>query len=108
LLIDETKRTFKLGQIVTATVSKVVGDSKVICRLENGLTGIIPKSKLMVVDGEKKLETDIQPGFIVTGRIDNINYQAKKEGGGAPFEVELNCKQGDLTSHEKYKAILAA
>lgn len=47
LLIDETERTFKEGMIVTATVTKIIGDNKVICRLENGLIGVIPKSKLM-------------------------------------------------------------
>lgn len=84
-------------------MTKVIGDSKVICRLENGLIGIIPKSKLMLVDGDKKLETELQPGYIVTGRIDKIITQAKDKVGGVPFEVELNCKQGDLSSHEKYK-----
>lgn len=41
LLIDESKRTFKCGMIVTATVNKVL-DTKAICRLDNGLTAIIP------------------------------------------------------------------
>lgn len=46
LLIDETERTFKRGQIVTATVTKVILDVKVICRLENGLTAVILKNKV--------------------------------------------------------------
>ena len=46
LLIDETERTFKRGQIVTATVTKVIKDVKVICRLENGLIAVISKDKL--------------------------------------------------------------
>jgi len=47
LLIDETERTFREGMIVTATVTKVIGDIKVICRLENGLIGVVQKGKLM-------------------------------------------------------------
>lgn len=46
LLIDESKRTFKNGIIVTATVNKVL-DSKAICRLDNGLTAIIPATKIL-------------------------------------------------------------
>lgn len=77
LLIDETERTFKVGIIVTATVTKIIGDNKVICRLENGLIGVIPKNKLMDPGQEKKMETEIQPGYIVTGRIDKIITEKK-------------------------------
>lgn len=49
LLIDESKRTFKTGIIVTATVNKVL-DSKAICRLDNGLTAIIPATKILEQD----------------------------------------------------------
>jgi hypothetical protein len=48
-LIDESKRTFKTGIIVTATVNKVL-DSKAICRLDNGLTAIIPATKILEQD----------------------------------------------------------
>ena len=43
LLIEESKRTFKKGLIVTATVTKVL-NSKAICRLDNGLNAIILSS----------------------------------------------------------------
>lgn len=43
MMLDETERTFKVGIIVTATVTKVFDggqrstNAKAICRLENGL-----------------------------------------------------------------------
>ena len=84
LLIDETERTFKVGQIVTATVTKVIGDVKVICRLENGLTAVISKNKILAQDNQKQLETEINPGYIVTGRIDEIKFNPQHKDN---FEV---------------------
>jgi len=49
LLIDESKRTFKRGLIVTATVYNVF-ESKALCRLENGLTASIIKEKILEAD----------------------------------------------------------
>jgi len=98
LLIDETERTFKVGQIVTGTVTKVIGDIKVICRLENGLSAIISKNKLFLLGNDQKLDAEIHMGYIVTGRIDKINTAE----GEKKFEVELNCKLSDLQSHENY------
>ena len=46
LLIEESKRTFKKGLIVTATVTKVF-DSKAICRLDNGLNAIIQSTAIL-------------------------------------------------------------
>lgn len=46
LLIEESKRTFKRGLIVTATVTKVL-KSKAICRLDNGLNAIIQASAIL-------------------------------------------------------------
>ena len=43
MLIEESKRTFKKGVIVTATVTKIFS-SKAICRLDNGLNAIILSS----------------------------------------------------------------
>lgn len=40
MLIDESRKTFMRGHIVTATVIKVLPD-KAICRLENGLEAIV-------------------------------------------------------------------
>ncbi len=54
LLIDESKRTFKPGMIVTATVNKVL-ESKAICRLDNGLTAIIPSNKILEQDSREKI-----------------------------------------------------
>ena len=51
LLIDESKRTFKRGLIVTATVSNVL-ESKAICRLENGLNATIIKEKILDPDSQ--------------------------------------------------------
>lgn len=52
----------------------------------------------MTLSDGKKLENDIQPGYIVTGRIEKINTGE----GVKKFEVDLNCKQVDLQSHKKY------
>lgn len=101
LLIDETERTFKIGQIVTATVTKVIGDVKVICRLENGLMAIIFKSKVFTLENTQKLESEINVGYIVTGRIDKI---ITNPGDKEKFEVELNCKEADLKYHGSYYA----
>ena len=64
LLIDEQKRTFKRGLIVTATVSKVL-DSKVICRLDNGLSAIILSSNLISENTNKKLKDMIEQGHTI-------------------------------------------
>jgi len=45
MLIDESKKSFKKGIIVTATVSKVL-DNMVICRLDNGLDATIQRNDL--------------------------------------------------------------
>jgi hypothetical protein len=90
LLIDETERTFKEGLIVTATVTKVI-ESKVICKLENGLIAIVSKNKILEQNSNSKLDSELKPGYIVTGRIDKINTNEDEQ----KFEVELNCKKGD-------------
>lgn len=82
LLIDESKRTFKRGLIVTATVSNVL-DSKAICRLENGLTATIIKEKILDPDSQQKLKDSLDIGFIITGRIETILTQ----DGDKKFEV---------------------
>ena len=89
LLIDESRRTFKKGMIVTATVSKVF-DTKAICRLENGLNAIIPSAAILE-DSNDKLRDIIDHGHIITGRIEGISVEDEKR-----FEVTLHCKQKDL------------
>lgn len=71
LLIDESKRTFKKGLIVTATVNNVI-DTKAICRLENGLTATIIREKILDQDRNESLKKVLDVGHIVTGRIENI------------------------------------
>lgn len=90
LLIDETERTFKEGLIVTATVTKVI-ESKVICKLENGLIAIVNKNMILEPNSNQKLDSELKPGHIVTGRIHKINAVEDEN----KFEVELNCKKGD-------------
>jgi transcriptional accessory protein Tex/SPT6 len=102
LLIDESKRTFKRGLVVTATVSNVL-ESKVICRLENGLNATIIKEKILDPNTQEKLRDVLDVGFIITGRIDKILTAE----GEKKFEVHLNCKKGDLHSHENYLKDLA-
>jgi len=91
LLIDETERTFKKGLIVTATVTKVI-ESKLICKLENGLIAIVGKDKIFEPNSNSKLDSELKPGYIVTGRIHEINT---KDDDERKFEVELNIKKGD-------------
>jgi hypothetical protein len=102
LLIDESKRTFKRGLIVTATVTNVL-ESKAICRLENGLTATIIKEKILDPDSQEKLRDKLDVGYIITGRVDRI----VTDEGERKFEVQLNCKKGDLHYHEKYLKDLA-
>jgi transcriptional accessory protein Tex/SPT6 len=102
LLIDESKRTFKRGMVVTATVTNVL-ETKAICRLENGLNATIIKEKILDPDSQEKLRDILDIGYIITGRIDKI----LTDEGDRKFEVQLNCKKGDLHSHEKYLKDLA-
>ena len=101
LLIDEQKRTFKRGLIVTATVSKVL-DSKVICRLDNGLSAIILSSNLISENTNKKLRDMIEQGHTIQGRIDSIKLDDPNS-----FEVTLDCKKSSLQDHRNYRKELA-
>ena len=96
LLIEESKRTFKRGLIVTATVTKVF-DSKAICRLDNGLSAIIQSSAILDQGSNEKLGDTLDFGRIIQGRIERID--CKEE---AKFEVQLTCKKNALASHEQY------
>lgn len=64
LLIEESKRTFKRGLIVTATVTKVF-DSKAICRLDNGLSAIIQSSAILDQGSNEKLGDTLDFGRII-------------------------------------------
>lgn len=88
LLIDEIPQTFRRGLLVTATVSRVL-ESKALCRLENGLSAVIPATAFS--------EDALAFGHIVTGRIEKIATEDEKR-----FEVTLHCKQKDLASHTRY------
>jgi hypothetical protein len=88
--------------IVTATVSNVL-DTKAICRLENGLTATVIKEKILDLDSNKKLKDELDIGFIITGRIEHI----MTGDGDKKFEVQLNCKKGDLHNHKNYLKDLA-
>ena len=67
-LIDETERTFKRGIIVTATVVRIL-DKKILCKLDNGLDGIILKEDIGSNESDR-LEEFIN--HVITGRIDKI------------------------------------
>ena len=66
LLIDETKRTFKRGIIVTATVNKVL-ETVAMCKLENGLKAIVHSSSFH--------EEGLEQGHIVQGRVEKLVYE---------------------------------
>jgi len=101
LLIEESKRTFKRGLIVTATVTKVF-DSKAICRLDNGLNAIIQSSAILDEGSQEKLRDILDFGRIIQGRIEKIVIDEEQK-----FEVQLACKKNALASHEAYKHDLA-
>lgn len=73
LLIEESKRSFKEGLMVTATVTKVF-DSKAICRLDNGLSAIIMSSKILDHDSNEPLQNIVDFGRIIQGRIEKITF----------------------------------
>lgn len=64
LLIEESKRTFKRGLIVTATVTKVF-DTKAICRLDNGLCAIIQSSAILDEGASDQLKSMLDFGRII-------------------------------------------
>lgn len=102
MLIDESKRTFKRGLVVTGTVSAVL-EQRVICKLENGLTATIVKEKILDADSNEKLKDTLDINYVITGRIERI----LTEEGEQRFEVQLSCKKGDMISHERYLKELA-
>lgn len=93
MLIDESERTFKVGVIVTATVVKIL-DKKVLCKLDNGLDGIIMKEDISAESAN--LEDFI--GHVITGRIDKIGIEKEDH----KFSVNLKCKREDLERHDKF------
>ena len=60
MLIDESERTFKKGIIVTATAIKVL-DSKVYCKLDNGLDAIIIKEDILGQNNDERLRKQFSP-----------------------------------------------
>ena len=70
-------------------------ESKALCRLENGLSAIIPATAFS--------EEPLAFGHIVTGRIEKISTEDEKR-----FEVTLHCNQKDLASHKRYLEDLCA
>ena len=73
LLIEESKRSFKEGLMVTATVTKVF-DSKAICRLDNGLSAVIMSSNILDADNQDNLKEMLDFGRIIQGRIEKIAF----------------------------------
>ena len=71
-------------------MSKVL-DSKVICRLDNGLSAIILSSNLISENTNKKLRDMIEQGHTIQGRIDSIKLDDPNS-----FEVTLDCKKSSL------------
>jgi hypothetical protein len=93
MLIEETERTFKRGMIVTAQVIRVMDGREdqqqggfAICKLDNGLEARIDKKDLDNTN-KQRMEDLLQPGHVVTGRIEEI--RCKEE---AKFGVTLNCQ----------------
>ena len=67
------------------------------------MTATIVKEKILEHDTSKKLKDVLEIGFIITGRIEEIRTNDDKW----KFEVQLNCKKGDLHHHDKYLKDLA-
>jgi hypothetical protein len=81
LLIEESKRTFKRGLIVTATVTKVF-DSKAIARLDNGLSAIVQSTAVLDEGSNDRLKDILDFGRIIQGRIERIIFDEENK-----FEV---------------------
>ena len=105
MLIEESKRTFKKGVIVTATVIQPL-PSKAKCRLDNGLTAFILSSDFQEGgssrDKQEEWTRKMNHGKIIQGRIDIIRLENEDR-----FEVQLKCNKAVLQSHEHYKEDLA-
>jgi ribosomal protein S1 len=97
MLIDESDRTFKRGVIITATVVRIL-EKKVLCKLDNGLDGIIFKED--ICNENEDLEKIIQTGHVITGRIDKISNEEDSEK--KRFSVTLKCKRSSLERHDEY------
>ena len=94
MLIDESERVFKVGVIVTATVVRVL-ERKVLCKLDNGLDGIIMKED---IGGAEGANLDDFVGHVITGRISNIGCEKDEN----KFSVTLKCRREDLENHRNY------
>lgn len=94
-LIDETERTFKPGIIVTATVVKD-HERKLICKLDNGIDGIIEKDDIGSSNNER-FEDFVN--HVITGRIDRIESDKSHDD---KFSVYLKCKREHLESHKEF------
>ena len=103
-LIDETKRTFKEGMIVSATVFRVYESNdnmpaRILCRLENGLDANINENDADFFNGPDR-RASVEMGSIITGRIDQIKFTDKNQGD-ENFSVILKCKKADLEKHDR-------
>jgi len=96
MMIDESPQTFKRGIIVTATIN-LIKEDKVLCRLENGLDGIIFRDDLLGKNTSARLDKELRVGQVLSGRINKI--ETDKEKG---FSVVLKCKKSDLESHKDF------
>ena len=75
MLIDETEATFRIGQIVTAQVTRLFEGKEnsdkgglFLCKLDNGLDARVEAKDLNIkVHGNN--QDVIQPGHVLTGRI---------------------------------------
>lgn len=64
LLIEESKRSFKRGLIVTATVTHAE-DYKAFCRLDNGLSAIIQSTAILDQGSQEKVKNILDTGQII-------------------------------------------
>lgn len=88
---------------MTATVKSVLTGGnrpKVLCKLENDLTGEIDKSNL-TSDSSHRLEDLLQVGQSLAARIQEVICK-QDENGSKEFFLKLDCRQTSLESHRDF------
>lgn len=74
-------------------------DSRILCRLENGLDANIFERD---TDQLQNLN-NIEVGSIITGRIDNIKFNTDPEKPfDDAFSINLNLKKKNMVNHNDY------
>eukprot|EP01022_Parablepharisma_sp_SALTPOND_P008951 TRINITY_DN1373_c0_g1_i2.p1 TRINITY_DN1373_c0_g1~~TRINITY_DN1373_c0_g1_i2.p1 ORF type:complete len:1804 (-),score=237.19 TRINITY_DN1373_c0_g1_i2:8682-14093(-) len=97
LLMGETRQTFYVGMIVSATVI-MVHDNNVRCKLENGMDAFIKKADLIDDSSEWNMDITkkVTDNTVIPARVKEISMRDAK------FVVNLTIRKEDLRSHANW------